>query len=105
MGQRRFGPALVKENTPPQFGQPSPTMFSKPHGSDGITGPWDESFLTPLATILGDVQADLDEQILGKLLFPPPSSLFFAGTPLTPPRTSDCKYCPLHQPQQPDPTA
>ena len=45
--RRRFGPAPVENHTPPQLAQPSPTTFSKPYGSDDITGSREESPSTP----------------------------------------------------------
>ena len=45
--RRRFGPAPVESNTPPQLAQPSPTTFSKPYGSDNPTKSREESPTTP----------------------------------------------------------
>ena len=45
--RRRFGPAPVEDNTPPQLAQPSPTTFSKPYGSDNSTTSREQSPSTP----------------------------------------------------------
>jgi hypothetical protein len=45
--RRRFGPAPVENNIPPQLAQPSPTTFSKPNGSGNPTRSREESPSTP----------------------------------------------------------